>query len=273
MDTASDLLPDAPIAYPPRFDIAEMQRVDRNRFDIQFSGDLVPGTDVLAARQRIQHAFNLSDAAVGQLFGGTPVTVRRGVDSATAARYQAAFRDAGALARIVPASTEQASQPLTLDPFGWSAREPARARPKSMIDRLFHYFEKTLAAILLLLISVVAVIAVIEFCLVLYKDIMSQKGLFLLDLGELFEVFGMFLIVLIAIELMASVYMYMMDKSVHVEIMLLIAITALTRKVVVMDLESKGDPAMYMFGLAALLGALVGGYYLVKRLAGHGDGH
>ncbi|NCC27611.1 MAG: hypothetical protein EOM22_05505 [Gammaproteobacteria bacterium] len=55
-----------------------------------------------------------------------------------------------------------------------------------------------------------------------------------------------FSIVLIAIELMASVYMYMMDKSVHVEIMLLIAITALTRKVVVMDLESKGDPALYM---------------------------
>ena len=65
---------------------------------------------------------------------------------------------------------------------------------------------------------------------------------------------------LIAIELMASVYMYMMDKSVHVEIMLLIAITALTRKVVVLDLESKGDPALYMLGLAALLGTLVGGY-------------
>jgi uncharacterized membrane protein (DUF373 family) len=108
---------------------------------------------------------------------------------------------------------------------------------------------------------------------VLYHDITSQKGLFLVDLGELFEIFGMFLIVLIAIELMASVYMYMMDKSVHVEIMLLIAITALTRKVVVMDLEAKGDPALYMLGLAALVGTLVGGYYLVKRLAGPGDGH
>lgn len=84
---------------------------------------------------------------------------------------------------------------------------------------------------------------------------------------------SVFSIVLIAIELMASVYMYMMDKSVHVEIMLLIAITTLTRKVVVLDLESKGDPALYMLGLAALLGTLVGGYYLVKRLAGPGDGH
>ncbi|WP_296806306.1 phosphate-starvation-inducible PsiE family protein [Thiocapsa sp.] len=249
--------------------------MERNRFDIQFSGDLVPGTDLLAARRQIQHAFNLSDSAVGQLFGGKAVTVRRGVDSETAARYQSAFRDAGALVRIVPASSERAPQPLPLDPFGWSgqSQSEAHARPKSAIDRLFHYFEKALAAVLLFLISVVAVIAVIELCFVLYKDITSQKGLFLLDLGELFEIFGMFLIVLIAIELMASVYMYMMDKSVHVEIMLLIAITALTRKVVVMDLESKGDPALYMLGLAALLGTLVGGYYLVKRLAGPGDGH
>jgi uncharacterized membrane protein (DUF373 family) len=83
----------------------------------------------------------------------------------------------------------------------------------------------------------------------------------------------MFLIVLIAVELMASIYMYMMDKSVHVEIMLLIAITALTRKVVVLDMESKGDPASYMLGLAALLGILIGGYYLVKRLGANSDGH
>ncbi|HSO81810.1 phosphate-starvation-inducible PsiE family protein [Thiocapsa sp.] len=251
--------------------------MDRNRFDIQFSGDLVPGTDVLAARQRIQQAFNLSDAAVGQLFGGTPVTVRRGVDSETAARYESAFREAGALIRIIPASRDRTPQPLALDPFGWTGQGPSQgprqARPKTAIDRLFHYFEKALAAVLLFLISVVAVIAVVELCFVLYKDITSQQGLFLLDLSELFEVFGMFLIVLIAIELMASVYMYMTDKSVHVEIMLLIAITALTRKVVVLDLESKGDPALYMLGLAALLGTLVGGYYLVKRLAGPGDGH
>ncbi|UHD15865.1 phosphate-starvation-inducible PsiE family protein [Thiocapsa bogorovii] len=251
--------------------------MDRNRFDIQFSGDLVPGTDVDTARQRIQHAFNLSDAALRQLFGGTSVTVRRGVDGETAARYQAAFRDAGAMIRIVPAPSERPPQPLSLDPFGWTGQGPNQAqtqpRPKSVIDRSFHYFEKALAAVLLVLISVVAVIAVIELCFVLYKDIVSQQGLFLLDLSELFEVFGMFLIVLIAIELMASIYMYMTDKSVHVEIMLLIAITALTRKVVVLDLESKGDPALYMLGLAALLGTLVAGYYLVKRLAGPGDGH
>ncbi|HYN76465.1 MAG TPA: phosphate-starvation-inducible PsiE family protein [Lamprocystis sp. (in: g-proteobacteria)] len=132
-----------------------------------------------------------------------------------------------------------------------------------MIDRVFHVFEKALAGVLLFLIAGVAVIAVAELCYVLYIDLTSSQGLFL-GLDELFDVFGRFLIVLIAIELMASIYMYMKDKSVHAEMMLLIAITALTRKVVILDKET--TDAMQMLGLAALLGTLIGGYYLVKRL-------
>ncbi len=73
-----------------------------------------------------------------------------------------------------------------------------------MIEKPFHAFEKILAAVLLILMCGVAAIAVLELCFVLYRDLTSARG-FLLDLGELFEVFGMFLIVLIAIELMASV--------------------------------------------------------------------
>jgi len=117
------------------------------------------------------------------------------------------------------------------------------------------------------LIAGVSVLALVELCVILYNDVVNIKNDgFLLGLDELFEVFGMFLIVLIAVELMASIYMYMVDKSVHVEMMLLIAITALARKVVVLDLEGKGDPAMYMIGMAALLATLIGGYYLMKRL-------
>lgn len=132
-----------------------------------------------------------------------------------------------------------------------------------MIDKIFHGFEKTLAAVLLFLISLVAVLAVVELCVVLYRDLAGLR-LFLLNERGMFELFGMFLMVLIAIELMASVYMYMKDKSIHAELMLLIAVTALTRKVVVLDADAQ-DP-MYLIGLAALLGTLIGGYYLVRRL-------
>jgi uncharacterized membrane protein (DUF373 family) len=200
------------------------------------------------------------------------------VDAELAARLHAAFAQAGALARILPAGGEAPEAPEaleegadaepprgsalpSLDPFGWSKPKPRHP----LLHALFHYFERSLAFVMLVLIAIVAVISLIELCFVLYSDLISTDG-FLLGLDELFEVFGMFLIVLIAIELMASIYMYMVDKSVHVEMMLLIAITALARKVVVLDLEGKGDPATYMLGLAALLGTLVGGYYLVKRV-------
>ena len=132
-----------------------------------------------------------------------------------------------------------------------------------MIDKIFHGFEKGLAAVLLLLISIVAALAVVELCFLLYRDLVGLR-IFLLNERGMFDLFGMFLIVLIAIELMASIHMYMKDKSVHAELMLLIAVTALTRKVVVLDADAQ-DP-MYLIGLAALLGTLIGGYYLVRRL-------
>lgn len=245
------------------------------RFDVEFSGELMPGADSQRARAQVQTLFKLSGGAVDQLFAGAPVTVKRGIDGALAARFHAAFARAGVVVRIVPAGDGASSASVSaerqegnelpgLDPFGWSKPEPKHP----FLHALFHYFERSLAFVLLILIAIVAVISLVELCVVLYRDLVSTDG-FLLGLDELFEVFGMFLIVLIAVELMASIYMYMIDKSVHVEMMLLIAITALARKVVVLDLEGKGDPAMYMIGLASLIATLIGGYYLVKRLEQH----
>jgi uncharacterized membrane protein (DUF373 family) len=57
-----------------------------------------------------------------------------------------------------------------------------------------------------------------------------------------------------------------MDRSIHVELVVLVAITALTREVVLMEPGSTTGEALYLLGLAALLAALLGGYYLVKRL-------
>lgn len=73
----------------------------------------------------------------------------------------------------------------------------------------------------------------------------------------------MFLLVLIAIELMGSVYIYLKDESLHLEIMFLVAITAVTRKIVVLD--SGETDALYLMGLALLIAALSWGYIAVVR--------
>ncbi len=73
----------------------------------------------------------------------------------------------------------------------------------------------------------------------------------------------MFLLVLIAIELMGSLYIYLKDESLHLEIMFLVAITAVTRKIVVLD--SGETDALYLMGLALLIAALSWGYIAVVR--------
>ena len=77
------------------------------RFDIRFSGQLVPGTDPITARERLQALFKLSDSAAARLFSGTPVTIKRDIDSEMVARYRERFQAAGALIEAVPSDNAE----------------------------------------------------------------------------------------------------------------------------------------------------------------------
>jgi hypothetical protein len=80
------------------------------RYDIQFAGELLDGADSGAARERLRDLFKLSPQALDRLFSGRPAVIKRDLDAAGAARYRAAFREAGALLHIVPAAASQHSQ-------------------------------------------------------------------------------------------------------------------------------------------------------------------
>ena len=69
--------------------------------------------------------------------------------------------------------------------------------------------------------------------------------------------------VLIGLELMTSIRMYLDDHKIHAEMMFLVAITAITRKIVILD-ASQIEP-LILFGIGFLIIALSAGYYLVKR--------
>jgi uncharacterized membrane protein (DUF373 family) len=54
----------------------------------------------------------------------------------------------------------------------------------------------------------------------------------------------------------------MEDHTIHAEMMFLVAMTAVTRKIVILDATNL-DPLL-VFGLGFLIIALAGGYYLIK---------
>ncbi len=134
---------------------------------------------------------------------------------------------------------------------------------KELSEKIFHKFESFISFVLILLMGIVVISSTLELGYILYKDITEPSGMFL-GISELFELFGLFMMVVIALELMTSIYMYSTNKIVYIEMMFLIAITAITRKIVILD--SKATDPLTLIGIAAILIALVAGFYVVKNV-------
>ena len=128
--------------------------------------------------------------------------------------------------------------------------------------KLFDKAEQFIALALLLLMGIVVASATAEVAYEVVMGLINPPGLFL-GVSELFDIFGLFLMVLIGLELMTSIHMYLDDHKIHAEMMFLVALTAVTRKIVIMD-TGKVEP-MLMFGIGFLIIALAAGYYLIRE--------
>lgn len=127
---------------------------------------------------------------------------------------------------------------------------------------IFHKTEKIIAIVLLVLMGVVVASGTVEVAYEIVTSLIDPPGFFL-GVSELFDVFGLFLMVLIGLELMTSIHMYLDDHRIHAEMMFLVALTAVTRKIVIMD-STVMDP-MLIFSIGFLVIALASGYYLLKK--------
>ena len=85
---------------------------------------------------------------------------------------------------------------------------------------------------------------------------------FFLKWMSYFELSVSFFIILIGFELIETVEMYFKDNVIHAEVVLLVAVIAISRKVILLDLE-KYDP-LAMIGLGIIIIALGGCYSLIK---------
>ena len=128
--------------------------------------------------------------------------------------------------------------------------------------KIFDNIEKVAAYALLGLMGLVVLSATFEVGYEIATNIFKPPGFFI-GVRDLFGIFGLFLMVLIGLELMASIRMYLEDHRIHAEMMLLVAITAITRKIVILD-ATKVDP-MTLFGIGFIVATLTGGYFFMRR--------
>jgi uncharacterized membrane protein (DUF373 family) len=133
---------------------------------------------------------------------------------------------------------------------------------REQMIRILRTFERIIVLTLLVLMLIAVLASTIELAIILVQQLRKPPFL-LLDIEEMLEVFGFFLMVLIGLELLETIKVYFEGEKVHAEVVLLVALVAVARKVII--LEYKDLSPATLLALAAIIIALAAGFFVVKR--------
>jgi uncharacterized membrane protein (DUF373 family) len=112
------------------------------------------------------------------------------------------------------------------------------------------------------MLSVVVILSIGELAWILLSDILSPPFL-ILQIDELLDLYGFFLLILMGLELIESIHAYQKDRVIHSEIVLTVAMIALARKIIILD--AADYQGLTVMGIGFMLLALAAAYYLIKR--------
>ena len=127
-------------------------------------------------------------------------------------------------------------------------------------------FEKIIYAALMIMLMAVLVAAIIDLAHIIFKSIFEISP-WLLEAHEMILVLGAFLLVLIGVELLDTIKAYFKENAIHVEIVVLLAIIAVARKVILLDPTNMTgfEYGFEMMGIGVIVVGLSAGYYLIKK--------
>ena len=123
-------------------------------------------------------------------------------------------------------------------------------------------FEKIIVVSLIVMMVLVVLISTIELAVLIIKDIIEPPR-YWLGIEQLFEIFGFFLMLLIGVELLETIKAYLSESVVHSEIVLEVALIAISRKVITLDV--KVYEPLTLLGIAALIVSIALSYFFIKK--------
>jgi len=130
------------------------------------------------------------------------------------------------------------------------------------MEKILKVFEKVIIVTLLVLMMIAVFLATLELAVIIFKQIMIPP-MFILNIAEMLEIFGFFMMVLIGHELLESIKTYLLEDKIHAEVIFLVAIVAVSRKIIILDYKTITPEMLY--GMAAVIVALGVGYFLVRK--------
>lgn len=120
--------------------------------------------------------------------------------------------------------------------------------------------ETILAKFLSLTMILIIIVATIDLVRVVITDIFSEPRM-LLSIG-LFEFFGMFLNILIALEILENITAYLRKHVIQVELVIVTSLVAIARKIIILDLDK--TPSLSIIGLGVAIFSLSISYLIIR---------
>ncbi len=133
------------------------------------------------------------------------------------------------------------------------------------LNKIIANFEKIIITILVATMGLIVLFTTIELAIFILKELFVaiKEPHFLLDKKELLKIFAMFFNVLIGLELFETVRLYLKEDVFHAEFVILVALIAVARKVIILEYEETSY--QMIIAIASIILVLAIGYYLVKR--------
>ncbi|NJN23391.1 MAG: hypothetical protein HC810_01960 [Acaryochloridaceae cyanobacterium RL_2_7] len=134
------------------------------------------------------------------------------------------------------------------------------------MDRTFlkgiHIVENFVSKVLAIALVLVIIVSIYDLIVILAYDLFSGTAGFFER--TLIEIFGLFLNVLIALELLENITAYLKKHILQVELVVVTALIAVARKIIIFDLQKLDGSDLLALAIAIL--SLSFSYWLVKTV-------
>ncbi len=135
--------------------------------------------------------------------------------------------------------------------------------------KAIHKIENLVSKVLSIALIAVILVAIVDLIIFLCTDLFREPVGFFNK--TLIELFGLFLNILIALELLENITAYLKKHVVQVELVIVTSLIAVARKIIIFDFSKATN--LDLIGLATAILALSISYWLIRRMNGKYDEH
>ncbi|MFA0821526.1 MAG: phosphate-starvation-inducible PsiE family protein [Methanomethylovorans sp.] len=122
-------------------------------------------------------------------------------------------------------------------------------------------FQTLVIKTIIVLMVVVILSSTLEVGWIILRGLITPP-FFFLNVEKVLDIFGLFFLVIIGIELLETIKMIITESTMNVGVIILVGITAIVRKVIIIDLKTTAP--LFLMGLGVLVFSLAGAYYLIN---------